>query len=186
MTQPMPATRHPATETSKLTCRMGTKHAAARGSLKKSEQGITPGQMKRVEEAWGYEWPDTKACDYAGITIGKLRTVYEKDPELRKKRDILKSQGKYIAKKNVVESLQDGDIQTTRWFLERRDRDYSNKTQVDVNVTHSLNEAQIIERLSKFMKPGIVESFDHSVVDVDLIEAGPVNAADHEDHMAVE
>jgi hypothetical protein len=138
--------------------RGGNKHAKPTGFLKKGEWGITEVQWKKIEEAWSYEWPDTKACDYAGIGIGKLRMQYEKNPELRNKRDILKAGGIYQAKKNVIENLKSGDIQTTKWYLERRDNEYAKKCQLDVNNTHSLNEAQIIERLSKFIDVGLLDT----------------------------
>jgi hypothetical protein len=138
--------------------RSGNKHAEARGSLTKENYGITEAQWKKIEEAWSYEWPDTKACDYAGIGIGKLRMQYEKNPELLNKRDILKAGGIYQAKKNVIENLKSGDIQTTKWYLERRDTKYAQKCKLDVNNTHSLNEAQIIERLSKFIDVGLLDT----------------------------
>jgi hypothetical protein len=162
MTEPLPPTRHPSTETAAGVMRLGSKYAQPRG---KSKNGITEGQWVKVREAWSYEWPDTKASDYAGITIGKLRMAYNKDPELRNKRDLLKLQGRFLAQKNVVDHLEQGDIQTTRWFLERRDQNYSNKSQVDVNITHSLNEAQIIERLSKFIDVGLLDAAEPAQIE---------------------
>lgn len=157
--------------------RGGNKHAAKRGTLTASEFGIKPHEWAKIKEAWSYEWPDTKACDYAGIGLGKLRVAYDKDPELRKKRDMIKSQGHWLAQKNVVQSLENGDIQTTRWFLERRNENYSQKGQVDVNITHSLNETQIIERLARFLSPAAIESVGHTVEDVPNIDSGAADGA---------
>ena len=156
--------------------RSGNKHAEARGSLTKENYGITEVQWKKIEEAWSYEWPDTKACDYAGIGIGKLRKQYEKNPELRNKRDILKAGGIYQAKKNVIENLNSGDIQTTKWYLEKRDKEYANKASIDLNAQHSLNESQIIERLSRFIPTAVLEQLNNNNQD-DVIDVSPVDGA---------
>ena len=166
--------------------RSGNKHAEARGSLTKENYGITEVQWKKIEEAWSYEWPDTKACDYAGIGIGKLRMQYEKNPELRNKRDILKAGGIYQAKKNVIENLKAGDIQTTKWYLERRDTEYAQKCQLDLNNTHSLNEAQIIERLARFLSPAAIESMGHTVEDVPGVDSGATDGVRQIEQTAVE
>jgi len=128
--------------------RIGNIHAKPRGTDK---SGISTAQWKRVEKAWSYSWPDTKVCDFAGITTGKLNVAYKNNPELKEKRDLLKKTTFFNSHKNIHDSIKSQDISTTKWYLERKDPEFSTKTQVNVEVNHTVKESEVLKRLSSYL-----------------------------------
>jgi len=151
--------------------RNGIKHVKPRG---KDKSGISKEQLKMLVQAWKWEYPDSHACDYAGVTLGKLKVFFRKHPEWREKRDNLKATGEMTVRKNLVESLKKGDMQTTKWFAERRMPEYQTKGQIEVNVTHSLDESAIVERLSRFMSDDALLAIEQQQ-DEDIIDMVPAN-----------
>lgn len=163
-----------------------TKDGKTYSRFQRTVVDITPEQMKRLEEAWSYEWTDVEAVDYAGITYKILRAHYERDPSLMNKRDLLRNTPILYAKKNITDSVKAGDLGTSRWLLERRVKEYAQRNQLDVQVKHSLSIEQIEAKLTALVGQGNREMIEHAIEQVEQyhdvidVESEPV-AADEED-----
>ncbi len=121
------------------------------GAYSTSRKGLSDRQMALVEEGWSYDWPDNQVVQYAGITIGSLKAAYRKNPSLRDKRDLIRNYPQLYARKNIATAIQAGDITTSKWYLERRTRDFAAKGSLDIIVNHTLSEEKISERLVSLM-----------------------------------
>ena len=131
------------------------KHRGKRGEIGRPKlsvrRGITASQWHKIQEGWSFDWPDTKVIEYAGISKQKLVTAYYDDPELREKRDLIRKYPELYAKKNIANSIQSGDISTSKWYLERRTREFAAKGSMDIQVNQVLSEEQLAFRLAKFL-----------------------------------
>lgn len=128
---------------------------------------LTAAVRSRLLEAWSWEWPDTKACEYAGISTKTLYHCMKTEANLRSARDLLRQTPSLVAKKNVAEAISDGDLRTSKWFLERRDADFSNKQQVDIQVTHSMVEADVAKELLAFIeRNALIPGDKQDIIDI--------------------
>ena len=77
------------------------------------------------------------ACDYAEIDPSNLYRYIKKHPEFRKKIDGWRGNTKRLAKRNIRKKLEEGDIELSKWTLERLDDDYKNKQKQEIsgNIT---------------------------------------------------
>ncbi len=74
---------------------------------------------------------DELACDVVGIHRDSLYSYQDKHPEFKEEKRLLKQNPVISAKKNVVAAIKNGDMKTTRWYLERKCKDEFGKS-VDV------------------------------------------------------
>lgn len=156
----------------KTSYKKGSLHAKLPGV---APRGITEGQWEKLYEGWSYGWPDNKCCDYAGTTVARLRHAIQKDPSIREKKELLKQTCQHLAQQNVYDSIKAQDIATTKWYLERKDRTYANKQQVDVQVTHKLSDDEVSKRLRTLVGSGSPELLDDTqgVVEAEYEEVLP-------------
>lgn len=110
---------------------------------------MTTKTLNKLEEAFSWEWSDSKSCDYDGISHPTLWKYQNKHPEFVKRNEMLKSSPGEIAKKNVVEAITGGDLKLSQWFLERRDAEFSPKKQVDLSVNHQLDAGTVAVQLQQ-------------------------------------
>lgn len=128
---------------------------------------LTAAVRNRLLEAWSWDWPDTKACEHAGISTATLYHCMKTAPDLRSTRDLLRQTPQLSAKKNVAQAVEDGDLRTSKWLLERRDPDFSNKQQVDIQVTHSMVEADVAKELLAFIeRNALIPGNKQDIIDV--------------------
>lgn len=91
---------------------------------------MTPPVINKLILAFSNGWNITEACAYAGISRPTYYLWLEKDDQFSYKMSQAQSTVSSTAKKVVVESIKSGDIATAKWFLERRDPEYSSKLAV--------------------------------------------------------
>lgn len=133
---------------------------------------FTAAVREALLEAWSWEWPDTKACQHAGISTGLLYHVMKVEPQLKSQRDLIRQTPLLASKKNVSDAVQTGDLRTSKWLLERRDPEYSSKQQVDVQVTHSVAESDVAKELLAFIERNQLIAADNQ----DIIDITPTDA----------
>ena len=79
---------------------------------------------------------DTECCIYAGISRQTFYEYCAKNPDFVDKKELLKSNPSTKAKLNIVEAIENGDADLSRWWLERRNKDeFSLKQEVEANVS---------------------------------------------------
>ena len=74
---------------------------------------------------------DELACDVVGIHRDSLYSYQKEHPEFQEEKKLLKQNPVISAKKNVVTAIKNGDMKTTRWYLERKCKEEFGKS-VDV------------------------------------------------------
>jgi hypothetical protein len=103
---------------------------------KKKDKGGRPTVMtqetiNKLEEAFSCGASDKEACFYAEISHQALYDYQNKYPEFTDRKEGLKNMLKFRAKRNIsTKLLEDKDNLTlSMWYLERKDKDFSMKTE---------------------------------------------------------
>ena len=97
----------------------------------------TPEQRKEILERLkpyfqlGYN--RYRACISAKFDPSLLGKWEKKDPELAKKIDAWQNSVNTVARKNLAQAIEGGDINTSQYWLEKRDKDFIHKQQLIVD-----------------------------------------------------
>ena len=117
---------------------------------KKSNAGrptvMTPETVKKLEEGFLKGLTDAQCCLFVGISKQALYDYCNAHPEFTDRKELLKQQPSIRAKLNIVESIDSGDADVSKWYLERKNKDeFSTKQQIEADVS---NEVTITIELS--------------------------------------
>jgi hypothetical protein len=82
---------------------------------------VTPEILNKLEEAFALGCTDLEACLYADISKTTLYNYQLKHPEFVERKEELKETPILLARKTVINSLQ--QPQSAQWFLERKKKD---------------------------------------------------------------
>ena len=78
---------------------------------------------------------DAECCLYANISRQALYDYCRKHPEFSDRKEVLKRQPSVKAKMNITEAIESGDVDLSKWYLERRNSDeFSRKQQIEADV----------------------------------------------------
>ncbi|MCK9320073.1 hypothetical protein [Methanoculleus sp.] len=91
---------------------------------------MTDEKVKELEGYFSIGATDLEACFLAGISKQTLYNYQENNPDFVDRKEALKNMPKYKAKKNIVGEIDKGDKETSKWYLERKDREFKNKTDI--------------------------------------------------------
>lgn len=117
---------------------------------------ITKEILEKLDNAFSLGHSDEEACLVAQIDPQTLYNYCKKHPNYSSKKELLKNSPKIVARRNIVKDLNDGDVKTSKWYLERKAKDEFSNRQELKDVTEEDNEAiQILRR--------IIDSHDKSV-----------------------
>lgn len=106
--------------------------------------------LARIEQAICWQWPTSAICQHAGITA-KLFNQLKKIPELRERFDVLTQRPELVARRNIAMDLEVGEVGTSKWFLERKTKDFAPKQQIDHNVKQEVDEVSVLSALEKLV-----------------------------------
>lgn len=82
----------------------------------------------------------TECCHYADISRNCFYEYLEKNPDFKDRIEELRSNPSTKAKLNVVEAIENGDTDLSKWWLERRNKDeFSTKQEIDADVKEKVN-----------------------------------------------
>lgn len=89
-----------------------------------------------LREAWSNGANDVEACCVANITQQTLNGwLKENDCALERERDLIRTKPSYKARTNVVKKINKGDIETSKWYLERKNKEeFGTKIVTDINA----------------------------------------------------
>jgi hypothetical protein len=77
----------------------------------------------------------TECCHYADISRNCFYEYLEKNPDFKDRIEELKSNPSTKAKLNVVEAIENGDTDLSKWWLERKNKDeFSLKQEIQADV----------------------------------------------------
>ena len=84
---------------------------------------ITPEVVTKLEYAFSKSFTDEQACQHVDISRECLNNYCLANPAFRDKKESLKRNLTLKAKMNVVESIESGEIASSKWWLERKAKD---------------------------------------------------------------
>ncbi len=73
---------------------------------------------------------DKLACFLANISESTLYNYQNDNPEFLERKEFLKDQVKFQARKNIREKIKAEDIDVSKWYLERRDKSFKPKSDI--------------------------------------------------------
>lgn len=77
----------------------------------------------------------TECCHYADISRPAFYDYLEKNPSFSNRIEELRTNPSTKAKLNVVEAIENGDTDLSKWWLERKNKDeFSTKQEVSADV----------------------------------------------------
>ena len=101
---------------------------------------MTPETIAKLEQGFMAGLSDREASLYADIAPSTLYAYCAENPDFSERKELLKEQPKMRAKFNVTEAISGKNPDVSKWYLERRDKDFKpkqetdNKGQVTVNI----------------------------------------------------
>lgn len=106
---------------------------------------ITAEVLQKLEYGFTMGLSDREACLYAGICPSTLYNYCNSTPEFLERKELLKEQPKVRAKFVICDAIEQGNVATARWYLERKCKDeFSTKYEVDGTLAEPV---QIIDDL---------------------------------------
>lgn len=103
--------------------------------MAKSKRGrptkMTAGTLRKLEELFVRGLSDEEACLLADIGTSTLYDYCRDNPQFSERKELLKQRVKTRAKFNISKAIEDGDVDLSKWYLERRDKDFKTKQSVE-------------------------------------------------------
>ena len=110
---------------------------------KKSNAGrptvMTQEVIAKLEYGFMKGLTDLECCLYADISKDALYDYCNKYPEFSDRKEELKKNPSVKAKLNVTEAIEQGDVDLSKWYLERKNKDeFSLKQEIKAEVQDSI------------------------------------------------
>lgn len=97
---------------------------------------MTENVLRKLEYAFMRGLPDREACDYADIGTTTLYDYCKENPEFAERKETLKQHPTAKARLNVTEAIENGDVDLSKWWLERKRKDeFSLKQEINADVS---------------------------------------------------
>lgn len=110
----------------------------AKDNTIKSDMGrptkFTNETIEKLEYAFSIGCSDLEACLYANISPASLYNWQKDNQEFLDRKNMLKESPVLMARKNVADALNKGDVEMSTWYLEKKKSDEFN-TKVKNEVT---------------------------------------------------
>lgn len=81
---------------------------------------MTEAVLLKLEEAFLNGATDKEAIFQANISSSTFYKYCEENPEFLERKEALKDQVKYRARRNIVKAIEEGDKTLSQWYLERK------------------------------------------------------------------
>lgn len=96
---------------------------------------MTEGVLQKLEYGFMKGLSDSQCCAYADIAPSTLYNYCDSHPEFLERKEQLKNSPSVKAKLNIVEAIEEGDYELSKWWLERKEKqEFSTKQEIDANV----------------------------------------------------
>lgn len=94
---------------------------------------MTPEVVGKLEHAFAIGCTDLEACLYADIHKDTLYNYQLKNPEFADRKEVLKLNPVLKARTNIMASIESGDVDDSKWYLERKKKnEFSSSTNVNL------------------------------------------------------
>jgi hypothetical protein len=95
---------------------------------------MTKETLNKLEDAYLSDATHLEAALYAGISEKTLHDYRKSHPEFSQRIDTLRGMTGLKAKVNLRKSIEDGDKHDSKWWLERKDPEFKNKSEVKADI----------------------------------------------------
>jgi hypothetical protein len=83
---------------------------------------------------------DDECCDFAEICTSTLYNYCNQNPEFMEQKERWKHRPSTKAKINIVEAVENGDVELSKWSLERPNKaEFSPKVEIEADVDAEVN-----------------------------------------------
>lgn len=79
--------------------------------------------LQKLEAAFLQGMTNREACFLANISESLFYAVCKASPNLKERFEQLSENVKILAKRNLVEAINKGDVENSKWYLERKNKD---------------------------------------------------------------
>lgn len=94
---------------------------------------MTPEIITLLIDAFTWGSSDLEACLYAGIGKTTLYEYQKDEPSFAERKELIKNSPVLQARRNIMTQLEMGDVNTAKWYLERKKKDEFS-TSSDLNL----------------------------------------------------
>lgn len=94
--------------------------------------------IAKLEKGFLMGFSDREACLFANINPATLYRFCEENPDFSERKELLKEQIKLRAKQNIAEAIENRDKPLSQWYLERRDKEFKPKSDMDLNLPQNI------------------------------------------------
>ena len=81
---------------------------------------MTPEIIAQLEKAFSFGYSDLEACFHCNISKSTLYNFQNSNPEFVERKEALKQSLSLKAKMAICEAIENGCVQTSKWWLERK------------------------------------------------------------------
>ena len=100
---------------------------------------MTPITVKKLEEAFLLGCTDEEACFSAEITQKTLYNYQEKNPEFLHRKELLKTNPTFKARKSVIDSLESNPELALKYLERKKKKEFGQKHEHDLNLNADIN-----------------------------------------------
>ena len=109
--------------------------------------------LQKLDGAFADGASDKMACFLAGISDNTLYNYQKEHPEYIERKTKLKDSVKFQAKKVIREAVNKGDVETSKWYAERKMKDeFSLRTEISADILHEFVPQQELSKTIKNLK----------------------------------
>lgn len=90
------------------------------GSVTTKDLMFEPDVLRKIEEGMLMGFSNEQCIFWANISSSRFYDVLKAHPEVSERFEALRNSPKLKAIKNVVDSIKTGDVENSKWYLERK------------------------------------------------------------------
>lgn len=94
---------------------------------------MIPEVIEKIEEELKNGATLAQASFLAGISLKTLYNYFSDNPEFKDRCELLQGLVSYRARINIKNKIEAGDIDTSKYWLDRKDKDFKQKTDITSN-----------------------------------------------------
>lgn len=96
---------------------------------------MTAAVLQKLEHGFSCGLTDREACLYAGISESTLYNYCHEHQDFLERKELLKEQPKMKAKFILANAIEEGNLNTAKWYLERKAKEeFSTRQEAEVSM----------------------------------------------------
>jgi hypothetical protein len=124
----------------------------------------------KLKEAFLNDCNVVQACRYAGIHKDSYYNYIKENKEFSDEIELLRNDLKLKSKFNIAKKIKEGDLDTSKWYLERRAKNEFSLKTISDNTNRNIEERDLTMENIKEIKAKLREEIEGEVVENESIE----------------